>query len=507
MIFSTPFLHFWSSATSLSYYSHVLFKVASFRRLGIALAVLGLVGCRFDTSGLAPQGTPDARPPTDGAGDSRPDGADDPDRDGDGVPDHLDNCPDVYNPDQRNSDGDSLGDACDNCPFNTNPGQADRDGDGVGDVCDNCPNVFNPDQRNSDSDAWGDACDNCTHVFNPQQRDADGDGVGDLCDNCPHHANPLQTDVDLDGFGDPCDNCPFHNNPDQNDRDADGVGDRCDNCPDTHNPSQADQDGDGVGDVCDNCPDVPNPLQEDADGDGVGSHCDNCPHHPNPDQLDTDGDGLGDACDPDSDNDGLLNDDDPWPLIPNPRLFEDPFDGTGPTWYFHGGTWLTGGPGLSQTDPTAGSARAWPGATLGTWFSDIMIEVIVRLDTTGPTPLGFGPMGRVLDIEDPASYLYCHLDPVAGTLSLRQVSAGVFATLASGYVGVFVPPGTLVRLRLLQMGEWLACDAPDGPGLPVVWLQPGAPLEGSVGLGAESVAITALHLAVYEVPSGSPTPF
>jgi hypothetical protein len=39
------------------------------------------------------------------------------DSDGDGVNDDLDNCPDVYNPTQRDSDGDGGGDTCDpNCP-------------------------------------------------------------------------------------------------------------------------------------------------------------------------------------------------------------------------------------------------------------------------------------------------------------------------------------------------------------------------------------------------------
>jgi hypothetical protein len=57
------------------------------------------------------------------------------DRDGDGVPDALDNCPDVANPDQENSDSDRVGDACDNCPYIDNDDQADRDGDGVGDRC------------------------------------------------------------------------------------------------------------------------------------------------------------------------------------------------------------------------------------------------------------------------------------------------------------------------------------------------------------------------------------
>jgi hypothetical protein len=36
-----------------------------------------------------------------------------PDRDHDGIPDFRDNCPDVYNPDQKDSDGNGIGDACD----------------------------------------------------------------------------------------------------------------------------------------------------------------------------------------------------------------------------------------------------------------------------------------------------------------------------------------------------------------------------------------------------------
>jgi hypothetical protein len=39
------------------------------------------------------------------------------DTDGDLVPDVSDNCPTVFNPDQKDSDGDGLGDACDPTPF------------------------------------------------------------------------------------------------------------------------------------------------------------------------------------------------------------------------------------------------------------------------------------------------------------------------------------------------------------------------------------------------------
>jgi hypothetical protein len=71
------------------------------------------------------------------------------DTDGDGIPDHLDNCIHVPNPDQRDTDGDGWGDACDgdlnndgivnaqdlalfNAQFGkTGPNAADFNGDGV----------------------------------------------------------------------------------------------------------------------------------------------------------------------------------------------------------------------------------------------------------------------------------------------------------------------------------------------------------------------------------------
>ena len=57
------------------------------------------------------------------------------DMDGDGIRDSVDNCPSVYNPDQKDSDGDGVGDACDNCPSVANFDQADHSGSGMGDAC------------------------------------------------------------------------------------------------------------------------------------------------------------------------------------------------------------------------------------------------------------------------------------------------------------------------------------------------------------------------------------
>jgi hypothetical protein len=119
-------------------------------------------------------------------------------------------------------------------------------------------------------------------------------------------------DSDGDGVGDPCDNCPGVYNP----RVLYRAGDSLDDCAIDSRPGRrmgllaADLDCDGLGDACDpdidgdgipneddNCPRVPNPDQLDSDGDGVGDACDNCPDVPNPDQRDRDGDGVGDACD------------------------------------------------------------------------------------------------------------------------------------------------------------------------------------------------------------------
>ena len=56
-------------------------------------------------------------------------------------------------------------------------------------------------------------------------------------------------------------------------------------------------------------PETPEPTKEppapkDSDDDGVIDEEDNCPKTPNPDQANADDDGDGDACDKDDDNDG-----------------------------------------------------------------------------------------------------------------------------------------------------------------------------------------------------------
>jgi hypothetical protein len=167
----------------------------------------------------------------------------------------------VHSTEPTDWDGDQLLTCQDNCPLVYNPDQKDTDLDGVGNACDNCPVVPNPDQRGSDGDGIGDACDNCAFAFNPDQVDTDLDGLGNVCDICPFVPDPGQKDSDGDKLGDACDNCPLFFNFDQADGDRDKVGDVCDNCPVTANMDQADLDHDGIGDACDNCPTVPNADQ------------------------------------------------------------------------------------------------------------------------------------------------------------------------------------------------------------------------------------------------------
>ncbi|MEC9070927.1 MAG: thrombospondin type 3 repeat-containing protein, partial [Myxococcota bacterium] len=213
-----------------------------------------------------------------------------------------DNCPLVYSDDQTDVDDDGLGNPCDD----------DDDGDQVPDAVDNCSQIPNPEQENADGgDDGGDACDDdddddgvedaedsCSLVSNPEQVDTDGDGAGDLCDDddddddvpdaedtCPLVANPGQTDTDGDALGDACDD----------DDDDDTVLDVDDNCPVQANPGQEDNEGDGLGDACD----------DDDDDDTVLDVGDNCPLVSNPEQTVHDDDGLGDACDEDDDGDGI----------------------------------------------------------------------------------------------------------------------------------------------------------------------------------------------------------
>ncbi|MBR4985800.1 MAG: amidohydrolase family protein [Proteobacteria bacterium] len=108
------------------------------------------------------------------------------DADGDGIPNHLDNCPTMFNPIR---------------PMDTARKQADADGDTIGDICDLYPNC-----KANDASCGGGG------PVVPAD-DRDGDGIPDSSDNCPDTPNADQNDADNDGKGDVCDLCPTKPNP------------------------------------------------------------------------------------------------------------------------------------------------------------------------------------------------------------------------------------------------------------------------------------------------------
>jgi hypothetical protein len=184
------------------------------------------------------------------------------DKDADGIPDDIDQCPELP------EDHDGFQDA-DGCP------DGDNDGDGIPDQQDKCPNT------KEDVDGYQDS-DGCPDPDNDQ------DKIPDTEDACPDEAGSPNPDPKKNG-------CPVR------DRDGDGIHDDVDACPDHAGPPNQDprfhgcppthdSDGDGVPDVEDACPTVK----------GVRSHIakeNGCP-------------------DPDPDKDTLVGDEDKCPNEP-----------------------------------------------------------------------------------------------------------------------------------------------------------------------------------------------
>ena len=149
-------------------------------------------------------------------------------------------------------------------------GQKDMDGDGILDIYDACDWTDDLTTRDLNGCDWS-------------QRDNDGDGVANGIDECPSTAPEApvdengcadeQRDSDDDGLNDALDPCPFSEG--LNDHDSDGCTDEVD----------VDDDNDGVLDADDACP-----LGS------IGSH-----------SFDLDQDGCNDAEDPDIDNDDFSN--------------------------------------------------------------------------------------------------------------------------------------------------------------------------------------------------------
>ena len=179
------------------------------------------------------------------------------DLDHDGVPDDLDQCPEIA----EDRDGFEDGDGCPDI---------DNDNDGIVDHEDYCPNVAGVSQPGK--------LNGCPAL------DADGDGIPDDVDACPAIKGVRSADPKLNG-------CPV------TDRDHDGIVDQNDKCPDQAEDKDGyqdedgcpdpDDDGDGVTDALDACPRVPgepsaDPKRNgcpngDRDGDTIDNEADQCP--------------------------------------------------------------------------------------------------------------------------------------------------------------------------------------------------------------------------------------
>ncbi len=264
----------------------------------------------------------------------------DSDVDGDGI---MDNGPDADNDgindahdteDNTDTDNDGIPDTADaDIDGDGIPNEADADVDGDG-IIDNGPDTDSDGINDAnDPDIDGDGIPNETDAdvdgdgVNDNGTDTDSDGINDANDpDIDGDGIPNEADVDVNGDGTNDNGTDTDGDGINNANDSDIDGDGIDNSSDTDidgdgidNQADADADGDGV---VENGPDTDNDGINDAndpdiDGDGISNEADVDPDGDgtNDNGTDSDGDGINDAHDTednaDTDNDGIINAEDP----------------------------------------------------------------------------------------------------------------------------------------------------------------------------------------------------
>ena len=205
----------------------------------------------------------------------------------------------------------------------------------------------------------------------------------------------------------------------------------------------ADLDCDGVDDDHDNCPSVPNPGQENEDGDRFGDACDPCPPIADDNPPDTDGDLVADACDPNPTTPGDV-------IV----LFEGFSSPIPPTWDSTGGWSIQSGDAVVDTTGHA---------NLGIPFADATREVatgsVTITATNGGTPQNAGI--DLLHVSGADVAIDCEIYLTGGTpapgLALNNLAASPIQE-----VGYEMTVGTTYTFRLARNGNQFDCSSDNG---------------------------------------------
>ena len=204
-----------------------------------------------------------------------------------------------------------------------------------------------------------------------------------------------------------------------------------------------DLDCDGVPDDQDNCPSVPNPDQDNEDGDRFGDVCDPCPPVADDNPPDADDDHVADACDP--------NPNTPGDAI---TLFEGFAHAIPPAWESAGGWTVQGGDAVIDTSGKANLGIPFPDATREVATASVTITA-----TNGGSPQNTGI--DLLHRSGTDFSIACEIYLTGGTpapgLALNNLASNPLQE-----VGYEMTIGTTYTFRLARDGNAFDCRSDNG---------------------------------------------